>query len=153
MIILDTNVVSAPMKPDGHRGVQAWLDEQIAETLYLTSISLSELLLGVEVLSDGKRKVGLAAALGELLTTLFGARVLPFDQHAATMYAGLVSRARAAGRAISMTDGQIAAIAAVHGFTVATRDTGPFVAAGVPLVNPWEVAREGGTVEAPDLAF
>jgi hypothetical protein len=144
VIILDTNVVSEPMKPDGHCGVQAWLDEQIAETLYLTSISLSELLLGVEVLPDGKRKVGLAAALSELLTTLFGARVLPFDQHAGTMYAGLVGRARAAGRAISMTDAQIAAIAAVHGFTVATRDTGPFVAAGVPVVNPWEVGGQGG---------
>jgi predicted nucleic acid-binding protein len=143
VIILDTNVVSEPMKPNGHRGVQAWLDEQIAESLYLTSISLAELLLGVEVLPDGKRNVGLAAALGEL-TTLFGARVLPFDQHAATMYAGRVSRARAAGHAISMADGQIAAIAAVHGFTVATRDTGPFVAAGVPVVNPWEVGGQGG---------
>lgn len=136
MIILDTNVVSEPMKPDGHRGVQAWLDDQIAETLYLTSISLSELLLGMEVLPDGKRKTGLAAALSDLLSTLFGARVLPFDQQAAMMYAGRVSRARAAGRAISMADGQIAAIAAVHGFTVATRDTAPFAAAGVPVVNP-----------------
>jgi hypothetical protein len=143
VIILDTNVVSEPMKPDGHRGVQAWLDDQIAETLYLTSISLSELLLGVEFLSDGKRKVGLAAALSDLLSTLFGARVLPFDQQAATMYAQRVSRARAAGRAISMADGQIAAIAAVHGFTVATRDTAPFAAAGVPVVNPWEVAGQG----------
>ena len=142
MIILDTNVVSEPMRPEGHRGVQAWLDEQIAETLYLTSVSLSELLLGLQALPDGKRKVGLAAALGELLTTLFGARVLPFDQHAATMYAGRVSRARATGRSISMADGQIAAIAAVHGFTVAARDTGPFVAAGVPVVNPWEVGRQ-----------
>jgi predicted nucleic acid-binding protein len=140
VIILDTNVVSEPMKPDGHRGVQAWLDDQLAETLYLTSISLSELLLGVEVLPDGKRKDGLAAALSELLTTLFGARILPFDQQAAAMYAGRVSRARASGRAISMADGQIAAIAAVHGFTVATRDTAPFVAAGVPVVNPWEAA-------------
>jgi len=42
VIILDTNVVSEPMKPDGDRGVQDWLDEQNAETLYLTSISLSE---------------------------------------------------------------------------------------------------------------
>jgi toxin FitB len=143
VIILDTNVISEPMKPDGDRGVQDWLDEQNAETLYLTSISLSELLLGVEVLPDGKRKVGLAAALSELLATLFGARVLPFDQQAATMYAARISRARAAGRAISMADGQIAAIAAVHGFTVATRDTAPFIAAGVPVVNPGEVGGQG----------
>ena len=139
MIILDTNVVSEPMKPDGDRGVQAWLDEQIAETLYITSVSISELLLGVELLPDGKRKEGLAVALSDLLVTLFGDRVLAFDLQAATMYAARISKARATGRAISMADGQIAAIAAVHGFTVATRDTAPFVAAGVPVVNPWEL--------------
>ena len=141
MIILDTNVVSEPMKPDGDRGVQAWLDEQIAETLYITSISVSELLLGIELLPGGKRKEGLAAALRDLLVTLFGDRVLPFDLDAATLYATRISKARAAGRAISMADGQMAAIAAAHGFTVATRDTAPFVAAGVPVVCPWDWRR------------
>ena len=90
------------MKPDGDRGVQSWLDEQIAETLYITSISLSELLLGVELLPDGKRKEGLAEALSDLLVTLFGHRVLSFDLQAATVYAGRVSKARAAERAISL---------------------------------------------------
>jgi predicted nucleic acid-binding protein len=143
VIILDTNVVSEPTKADGNRRVRDWLDDQIAETLYLTSISLSELLLGVQVLPDGKRREGLAAALTELLTELFGPRILPFDQQAATVYAARVSRARASGRAISMADGQIAAIAAVHGFTVATRDTAPFIAASVPVVNPWEIEGKG----------
>lgn len=142
MIILDTNVVSEPMKPDGDRGVQTWLDEQIAETLYITSISVSELLLGIELLPDRKRKEGLAAALGDLLVTLFGDRVLPLDLQAATLHAARISKARTAGRAISMADGQIAAIAAIHGFTVATRDTAPFVAVGVPVVNPWELRNE-----------
>lgn len=77
-------------------------------------------------------------ALAELLTGLFGPRILPFDQSAAMVYAPLVGHARAVGRVISVADGQIAAIAAVHGFTVATRDTGPFLAAGVPVINPWE---------------
>lgn len=143
MIIPDTNVVSEPMKPDGHHGVQAWLHDQIVETLYLTPISLSELLLGVEVLRDRKPKAGLASALSDHLSTLFGARVLSFDQQAATIYAGGVHRARAAGRAIFMADDQIAAIAAMHGFTVATRDTAPFAAAGVPVANPWEMGGQG----------
>jgi toxin FitB len=141
VIILDTNVVSEPMKPGGDRGVQTWLDEQVAETLHITSISISELLLGVEALPDGKHKEGLAVALSDLLATLFGDRVLPFDLQAATMYTARISKARAAARAISMADGQIAAIAAVHGFTVATRGTAPFVAAGVPVVNPWELGK------------
>ena len=139
MIILDTNVVSEPMRPNGNPAVQAWLDSQVAETLYLTATSLSELLVGVAILPDGKRKRGLDAALGELVDILFGARVLPFDRQAAKAYAPLVGRARAMGRLISVADAQIAAIAAVHGFTVATRDTAPFVAAGVPVVNPWEL--------------
>ncbi len=70
--------------------------------------------------------------------TLFGPRILPFDQQAAMIYATLVGRARAEGHAITFADGQIAAIAAAHDFTVATRDTVPFLAAGVPVINPWE---------------
>lgn len=138
MIILDTNVVSEPMKPNANPAVVAWLDQQVAETLYLTATSLAELLVGIEILPISKRKEGLDSALADLVSRLFGARVLPFDHHAAMAYAQLVNRARTSGRVISVADGQIAAIAAVHGFTVATRDTEPFVAAGVSVINPWE---------------
>lgn len=137
MIILDTNVVSEPMKRNANLSVQTWLDQQSAETLYLTAVSLSELLVGIEILPDGKRKQGLDGGLNELLARLFGSRILAFDQQAAMAYAPLVCRARAAGKFISVADGQIAAIAAQHGFTIATRDTAPFAAAGVPVINPW----------------
>ncbi|TXL72212.1 type II toxin-antitoxin system VapC family toxin [Vineibacter terrae] len=140
MIVLDTNVVSEPMKREGHAGVLAWLDQQAAETLYLTTTSLAELLVGIEILPRGKRKQGLDAALSELLFRLFGERILAFDQKAATVYAPLIGRARKAGHAISMADGQIAAIAVAHGFAVATRDHAPFKAAGVRTINPWLVA-------------
>ena len=138
MIILDTNVISEPMKPNGNPAVQAWLDRQTAETLYLTATSLSELLVGIEILPDGKRKQGLDTALRELIVRLFGSRILSFDQQAAIAYAPLVLRARTSGRVISVADGQIAAIATAYGFTIATRDIAPFVAAGVPVINPWE---------------
>ena len=136
--MLDTNVVSEPMRPNGNPAVRAWLDQQVAETLYLTATSLAELLMGVEILPGGKRKEGLATALSELIESLFESRILPFDQQAAGAYAPLVGRARAAGQIVSVADGQIAAIATLHGFAVATRDTAPFVAAGVPVINPWE---------------
>lgn len=138
MIVLDTNVVSEPMRRGGSRAVLGWLDQQVADTLYLTATSLSELLLGIQTLPAGKRKAGLDAALTDLMAALFGSRILPFDRPAALVYAPLVGRARAAGRSISVADGQIAAIAAMHGFTVATRDTAPFLAAGVPVINPWD---------------
>ena len=139
MIVLDTNVISEPMKARANPAVAAWLDRQAAETLYLTTINLSEMLLGVELLPDGKRKRAMAVAMQELLAGLFGTRFLAFDREAAAVYSLLVARATAKGSAVGVADGQIAAIAAVHGFTVATRDTAPFLAAGVPVVNPWEI--------------
>jgi predicted nucleic acid-binding protein len=138
MIVLDTCVVSEPMKAQADPAVAAWLDRQAAETLYLTATNLSELLVDIEFLPDGRRKRGMGAALQELLAGLFGTRFLDFDREAAAAYALLVSRAMAKGFRIAVADGQIAAIAAVHGFTVATRDTAPFLAAGVPVINPWE---------------
>jgi predicted nucleic acid-binding protein len=137
VIVLDTNVVSEPMRADSDAAVAAWLDRQAAETLFLTSVSLAELLVGIEMLPVGKRRDGLAAALGQLLDGLFGPRILPFDGRAATAYAKLAGRARASGHTISLADGQIAAIATAHGFVVATRDIDPFVVAGVPVINPW----------------
>lgn len=137
MIILDTNVVSEPMRPAGSPAVLDWLDRQAASTLFLTATSLSELMLGVEILPAGRRRDELRAGLAELLDTLFESRILPFDAAAAHAFARLSAQARSAGRAIAMADGQIAAIAAVHGFRVATRDRAPFEAAGVPLIDPW----------------
>jgi predicted nucleic acid-binding protein len=138
MIVLDTNVISEPMKPRPHPAVLAWLDRQVPETLYLTAVSLSELLVGIAILPDGKRKRGFDTAVSELISRRFGSRVLPFDETAAKVYALLIARAQSIGCTISVADGQIAAIAAAHGFTVATRDTGPFAAVGVPVIDPWE---------------
>ena len=97
-----------------------------------------EVLLGIALLPDGKRKSALAAATRHLLANYFADRCLAFDREAAGAYASLASRAGARGYVISVADCQIAAIAAVHGLTVATRDAAPFQAAGVRVVNPWE---------------
>lgn len=138
MIILDTNVVSEALKPGREEAVVVWLDEQSAETLYLTATSLSELLMGIAIMPEGKRKSEINTGLTALISKVFASRILPFDYEAAVAYSVLVSAARAAGKAVSLFDGQIGAIASVHGFTVATRDVAPFEALGVPFVNPWQ---------------
>ncbi|HEY4173712.1 MAG TPA: PIN domain-containing protein [Rhodopila sp.] len=140
MIILDTNVLSEPMKAGGNPAVSAWLDRQNIDTLYLTTVNLAELLLGLELMPLGVRRSRLEARIGEVINAFGQARTLPFDTQAARFFAVLVARARATGHAIAVADGQIAAIAAVRGFSVATRDTAPFVAAGIPVINPWEPA-------------
>lgn len=138
MIILDTNVVSEPLKPKPNPTVLAWLDAQVAESLYLTTTSLAELWLGAELMPAGRRQNYLRSILSNTLTKLFAHRILPFDRAAAMKYAKLITTARAKGHTIKVADGQIAAVAAAHGFAVASRDVGPFKGAGVPLINPWD---------------
>jgi len=137
MIVLDTNVVSELMSPRCHPAVRSWLDAQLNEDLFLTAINISELLLGIELLPQGRRRQGFSQLLEEFTGRLGEDHILPFDKPSAKAYALIMSRSRFRGRAISIPDGQIAAVAAVHGFTVATRDTSPFEAAGVGFVNPW----------------
>lgn len=139
MILLDTHVISEPLRLTADPGVLAWIDAQNVETLYLAAISLAELRFGVAALPAGKRKDNLHRNLERRVIPLFKGRILPFDAEAAQAYAELRSRARTAGKAIGIADGYIAATAAANGLTVATRDTGPFEAAGVEVINPWEV--------------
>ena len=137
MIVLDTNVVSEAMKPEPHPAVLAWLNDQVAETLYLSSVTLAELLFGIGALAAGKRRDLLTQALDGLMG-LFRDRVLPFDIDAARRYGELAVKAKAGGRGFPTPDGYIAAIAASRGFIVASRDTGPYEAASVTVINPWD---------------
>jgi hypothetical protein len=137
MIVLDTNVVSEAMKPEPHPAVRAWLNAQAAPTLYLSSVTLAELLFGIAALPSGKRKDRLAKALDALLG-LFRDRILAFDTDAARRYAELAVTARTVGRGFPTPDGYIAAIAASRGFMIASRDTAPYLAARLTVINPWE---------------
>ncbi|WP_420133627.1 type II toxin-antitoxin system VapC family toxin [Rhodopseudomonas sp.] len=136
MILLDTNVISEAMTREPHPRVREWLDAQSAETLFLSSITVAELLFGIGALPEGKRKNALGAALDDVLH-VFATRVLPFDTPAAQSYAEIAVKARAAGKGFPTPDGYIAAIAAAHGLRVASRDTSAFDAAGLTVIDPW----------------
>ena len=137
MIILDTNVVSEPLRPEPDQRVVQWIIENSAAPLFLTAISLAELAAGAAILPDGRRKRDLEEGLEAMLQRLFRGRILPFDADAARAYASICGEAKLAGRNLSTLDAQIAAIARVSGFAVATRDVSPFQSAGVPVINPW----------------
>jgi predicted nucleic acid-binding protein len=139
MILLDTNVISEPLKLSADAGVLAWIDAQSIDTLYLSAISLAELRFGIAALPTGKRQETLHLGLEQRILPLFADRILPFDASASQAYADILSTARAQGRAISTADAYIAATAKCHGLMVATRDASPFEAAGVTVINPLTV--------------
>jgi len=138
MILLDTNVISEPIKLASDARVLAWLDAQLIESLYVSTISLAELRFGIAALPAGKRKDTLHNSLQQRILPLFNGRILPFDEAASETYGVLRARARAQGKAIATADGYIAATAIHHGLMVATRDFAPFEAAGLKVINPWE---------------
>lgn len=138
MILLDTNVVSEPLRPAPEARVIAWLDAQPLETLYLSAMTVAELRAGVALLPMGKRRNVLQELLEKQVLAPFAGRVLPFDLACTTAYAQLLATARKAGSGIETADACIAAIALANGLTVATQDTGPFQAAGLTVIDPWK---------------
>jgi len=137
MILLDTNVVSNPLLAYPDSRVAQWLDNQAAETLFLSTISLAELYSGIAIMPEGKRKSSLVQRLREIVLPVFTGRILAFDSRAAEEYAYIKAQARKCGRAVAVADGYIAAIARVNKLAVASRDVSPFEAAEVQVINPW----------------
>lgn len=139
MIILDTKVLSEPLRPSPDERVVEWLDAQIAETLFLTTVTLAEVRYGIAALPTGKRKAGLTERFEADVVPLFAGRILAFDEPATHEYAAIRARARATGLSIGDFDALIASIAKSHRFGVATRDVAPFEAAGVAsVIDPFK---------------
>ena len=141
MIVLDTNVVSEPLKLAPNPAVLDWLNAQEPQTLYLTAVNLAELLAGVEALPAGRRRDALAQALSTQVLALFGGRILPFDAKAAQAFATTNASAQAQGNTIGFADCAIAAITRANGFALATRNLRDFKGAGVSLIDPWDFAK------------
>ncbi len=137
MIILDTHVISEPLKPRPDPAVIRWLDRQSPATLYVTTISQAELLAGVAALPAGKRRTELRRVIDKELGVLFAERVLPFGERSAKAYAQIVPAANAAGNFIDFADAAIGAIAMEHDYLLATRNLIDFKGTQVKLLNPW----------------
>jgi predicted nucleic acid-binding protein len=142
MILVDTNVISEPLRKAPEVHVVEWIDAQPLETLFLSAITVAELRFGVASLPAGKRRNGLHESLETRVLPLFAGRVLAFELASTHNYAQLMTKARTRGFSIATADGYIAATAAANGMAVATRDTAAFEAAGVPVINPWHAAQE-----------
>jgi predicted nucleic acid-binding protein len=140
MILLDTNVISEPQRREPNARVLEWIDAQALETLYLSAITVAEMRAGITLMPAGKRRDSLHDNMEKRLLPMFANRVLSFDMACTKAYAELLAKCRAAGLAVETADAFIAAVALANGFAVATRDTSPFEAAGVNVINPWQAS-------------
>ena len=138
MILVDTNVISEFMSAPPHDQVREWLNRQQIETLFLPSIAVAEIVFGLGVMPEGRRKQLLRDRFEQFLALVFAGRIVSFGEPEARVYGEIRARRQAAGRAISNFDAQIAAIARCRGMVLATRNVKDFADCELVLINPWE---------------
>jgi hypothetical protein len=141
MLILDTNVISEIMQLLPSPRVMEWWSQQQPGELFTTTITVAEILYGIELLPKGKRRDRLLAEADAMFVQDFAGRILPFDEQAARAFPEIAVGRRRQGRPIPELDAQIAAIARSHVTTLATRNTADFEGCGLRLVNPWRDAQ------------
>lgn len=137
MILLDTNVVSALMQRQPDPAVVAWLDNQPAESVWTTAITVFEVRTGLELLESEQRRQQLEQAFDLLLAEELAGRVQPFDRAAALAAGSIASNQQQSGRSVEVRDVQIAGITAARKATLATRNIRHFEELAVALVDPW----------------
>jgi predicted nucleic acid-binding protein len=138
MFLLDTNVLSAMMSATPAPEVAAWIAGQPLELLFTASVCKAEILAGLAIMPEGRRRAGLVEAARGMFMEDFEGRVLPFDTAAAVAYAEIFAMRRGAGRTVATVDLMIASVARSQGASVVTRSVGDFRDCGVAVVNPWE---------------
>ena len=138
MYILDTNVLSELMDPEGASAVLAWSDAIAVEDQFTTALSQAEVLYGLAVMPKGKRRADRIKWADQMFAEDFRGRILPFDQRAAGHYADILSTRRTLRRRIDTIDAQIAAVARAAGMAVVTRNVRDFEACEIDLINPWQ---------------
>lgn len=137
MIVLDTNVVSELMNPNGSQTVKTWVDSQPREHLFITTITQAEILYGIAILPEGRRKQKLQNAAQATFSQDFLNRILLFDLESAEHFASIAANRRRQGIPISQFDAQIAAICRANQASLATRNVDDFVHCGIEIINPW----------------
>jgi hypothetical protein len=141
VIILDTDVLSALMDNVPEQAVVQWLDRQPAESIWITTVTLFEVHLGIGKLPAGRRRSDLQSSFVKLLEEFLENRVLDFDSAAAVEAAALAAVREHKGRPVDVRDTFIAGIALARRATLATRNVRHFKDLSVPVVDPWHAGR------------
>jgi predicted nucleic acid-binding protein len=150
--LLDTNVLSELRKPNPAVTVAEFVATQPGELLFTTEVTFGEIRYGIEQLEDASRRADMHLWLNRTLRPLFTNRLLSINEDVIVRWKAMVIEGRKRGHTFGQPDLFIAAIAALEDLVVVTRDTGEFVAAGVPAFDPWLSILHAHGKETPIVA-
>ena len=137
LFILDTNVISELMKQEAAPTVLKWFLRHAKEEFATTAISQAEILGGLALLPEGKRRRGMLVAAEAIWDEDLKQRVMPFNQDCANAFAHILRRRIDMGKPIQFADAAIAAICVMHKAAIVTRHTTGFKGCGIQIENPW----------------
>lgn len=132
--LLDTSIVSEPIKPTPNPAVLRQLERHAHESAIAAPV-WHELRYGAGLLPAGKRRTALEAYLVDVILRTFP--ILPYDEIAAAWHADERARLERAGTPAPFVDGQIAAIAQAHGLVLVTLDARDFTRHEGLVVENW----------------
>ena len=135
-ILLDTCVISELRKADINPRLKELIDVIDEKDLFISVISLGELVKGISLLDEGQRKRELLSWIGGFERT-FADRILHVDQETAHIWGEVTAKTQKAGKIVPACDGLIAATALKHGLHLLTRNSTDFAPTGVLIINPW----------------
>ena len=136
-VLLDTCVLSELRRSDGEPCVRQSVESFVDSDLYMSVLTVGEIVKGIALLSPSKKKQDLQRWI-QGLEQRYGDRILPVDRDVSHIWGEITSRARTQGVTLPVVDGLIAATALRHGLHLMTRNTSDFATTGVLLINPWE---------------
>lgn len=137
-ILLDTNVISEPQKPQPSAGVERFIRDTPEGDLYLSIITIAELYRGVALMTEGRGRIRLKEWITAELPARFGDRLLPVTTSVAALWGEVMTLSRRSGLNMSVMDGFLAATAAAHDLAIATRNVRHFAGLGLTVINPWD---------------
>lgn len=137
--LLDTNVLSEPLRPEPASGVVSWLDAADEDKLFISVIAIAELSHGVSLLPTGRKRQRLEEWLKQDLKERFFDRMIDIDRETAALWGEVMAKARKDGWVLSLMDGFLAATALRHSLVLVSRNEKDFIRTGVTLINPWNI--------------
>jgi tRNA(fMet)-specific endonuclease VapC len=132
--LLDSNVVSEPLRPKPNRKVLARL-KQHQDALGIASVVWHELWFGCRRLPASARRTAIERYLSEVVAVSMP--IVPYDRAAAEWHAAERARLSLIGRTSPFADGQIVSVACVNDLVLVTLNPSDFEGFAGVSVEDW----------------
>ncbi|GHT60321.1 ribonuclease VapC [Spirochaetia bacterium] len=134
--LLDTNVLSELRKTNCSPKVKTFTDNILLTNLFISAMSIGEIIVGIEKLPEGKKRTELSLWLNAHVLPQFEQRIISMDSGVMQEWGRLFANSK---RTLPLKDSFIAACALANHLTLVTRNTRDFKdIGGLNLMNPWE---------------